>query len=104
MSGGPVKRKGDIMSSDKPDPFLIDEDNPELAEEELAKARPAKEIFEELGLPMPRRPRGRPRSETPKTQVTLRLDADIIRHFRESGKGWQTRLNDTLRQVIDGQD
>ncbi len=46
-----------------------------------------------------RRTRGKQRAPT-KTQVTLRLDADIVTHFRESGRGWQTRLNDTLRRTV----
>lgn len=28
----------------------------------------------------------------------LQLDADVIDHFRESGAGWQTRINDALRK------
>lgn len=43
---------------------------------------------------------GRPPIENPKKQVTLRLDADIVDHFRRGGAGWQTRINDTLRQTV----
>ena len=28
-------------------------------------------------------------------------DADIVAHFRDGGKGWQTRLNAALRQIVD---
>ena len=31
--------------------------------------------------------------------VTLRLDSDVVRHFRATGKGWQTRINDILRKA-----
>lgn len=44
--------------------------------------------------------RGRPRVENPKKQVTLRLDADIIDTFKSQGAGWQTRMNEALRQAI----
>ncbi|MCP1237096.1 BrnA antitoxin family protein [Gluconobacter kondonii] len=44
--------------------------------------------------------RGRPRVENPKKQVTLRLDADIIDAFKSQGSGWQTRMNEALRQAI----
>lgn len=40
---------------------------------------------------------GRPKSENPKVQVTLRLDPEVIAAFKEGGPGWQTRLNATLR-------
>jgi uncharacterized protein (DUF4415 family) len=44
--------------------------------------------------------RGRPRSETPKRQVTLRLDAEVIDHFRRMGPGWQGQINDALRKAV----
>ncbi len=44
--------------------------------------------------------RGRPRAENPKVSTTLRLDADVLEHFRRLGPGWQTRINSTLRSVI----
>ena len=44
--------------------------------------------------------RGRPRLDNPKRQVTLRLDADLIDRFRESGPGWQSRINDLLRKTM----
>lgn len=40
-----------------------------------------------------------PVGEHPKQQISLRLDRDVIAHFRESGAGWQTRMNAALRQV-----
>ncbi|MEH6790236.1 BrnA antitoxin family protein [Parasphingorhabdus sp.] len=39
-----------------------------------------------------------------KEQVTLRLDADVLRWFRESGRGYQTRINAALRQFVDEDD
>lgn len=45
--------------------------------------------------------RGRPRLENKKVLVTLRLDPDVIEHFKEGGeKNWQTRLNAALRQSV----
>ena len=87
------------MGSDKVDPFRVDEDNPLWTEEDFARARPGREVFAELGMEPPK-PRGRPRSEQPKRQVTLRLDHEIVEHFKSDGAGWQTRLNDTLRKAI----
>lgn len=43
---------------------------------------------------------GRPLSENPKKQVTLRLDPDVIEKFRASGKGWQSRINAELRKAL----
>jgi uncharacterized protein (DUF4415 family) len=47
----------------------------------------------------PARPLGRPKSANPKEAVNLRLDAEVVEHFRKSGPGWQTRINDLLRKV-----
>ena len=43
--------------------------------------------------------RGRPKSETPKQAVNIRLDADVIAHYRATGAGWQTRMNADLRKA-----
>lgn len=43
---------------------------------------------------------GRPPSENPKKQVTLRLDPDVIEKFRATGKGWQSRINAELRKSL----
>lgn len=45
--------------------------------------------------------RGRPRVEQPKVSTTIRLDADVIAHFKAGGKGWQTRINAALRRAIE---
>jgi len=44
--------------------------------------------------------RGRPLGSGTKTQVTLRLDADVLEKFRASGDGWQTRINDALKSWV----
>ena len=54
----------------------------------------------DLATDQPRRTRGKQRRPV-KEQVTLRLDPDVIAHFKgDDPKGWQTRLNIALRQVL----
>jgi BrnA antitoxin of type II toxin-antitoxin system len=31
---------------------------------------------------------------------TLRLDPDIVAHFKKRGPGWQSRINATLRRTL----
>jgi len=38
-----------------------------------------------------------------KKPVTLRLDADVIAWFKAQGRGYQTRINKTLRGVMLGE-
>ncbi|MEO8145428.1 MAG: BrnA antitoxin family protein [Betaproteobacteria bacterium] len=48
-----------------------------------------------------RRPGQRgPQKAPTKQQVTLRLDRELLAHFRRGGRGWQTRLNDSLKRLV----
>ena len=67
---------------------------PELTQEWFDKA----DYY--IGDKLVRRGRGRPKSEAPKRQVTLRLDQDVIAGMRASGPGWQTRVNEALRRWV----
>lgn len=42
--------------------------------------------------------RGRPPGSA-KTQVSLRLDNEVIAAFRAQGPGWQSRMNEALRKA-----
>lgn len=33
--------------------------------------------------------------------LNMRIDADVLEHLRESGKGWQTRVNAVLRKAVE---
>ncbi|TPN11925.1 BrnA antitoxin family protein [Mesorhizobium sp. B2-1-2] len=33
-----------------------------------------------------------------KVRITTRVDADVLEAFKATGDGWQTRINDVLRQ------
>ncbi|MCZ2897315.1 BrnA antitoxin family protein [Burkholderia thailandensis] len=44
--------------------------------------------------------RGRPPLEAPKVQLTVRYDVDIVDAFKATGEGWQTRMNDALREWL----
>jgi uncharacterized protein (DUF4415 family) len=44
--------------------------------------------------------RGRARLETPKVSLSIRYDADIVEAFKSTGDGWQTRMNDALRDWL----
>lgn len=42
---------------------------------------------------------GRPKLDTPKGSINIRLDADVLLHFRATGPGWQSRINAALRKA-----
>ena len=83
-------------------PSWIDPDDaPELTREVAGRAQIAiggKVIREASGTLTKR---GRPPvGDEPKQQVTLRLAPKVIRYFKETGEGWQTRLNETLEEYV----
>lgn len=45
--------------------------------------------------------KGRKPDDKAKKLLTLRLDPDVIEHFKSTGKGWQTRMNEALRKAAD---
>jgi len=44
--------------------------------------------------------RGRPPAENPKVHTGLRLDADVLDAFKAGGRGWQTRINEALKDWL----
>ena len=47
----------------------------------------------------PQLKRGRPLGSGSKTQVTLRIDTEVLNKFKATGSGWQSRINEVLRSV-----
>jgi len=72
---------------------LDDPDNPPLTESGLARMK---------RLPQRRQGQRGPGKTPAKVSVTLRLDPDIVAHFKRGGSGWQTRMNEALRAVLGG--
>ena len=68
------------------------DDAPELADEFFERA----DLYEGERLVR----RGRPAGSC-KTSTTLRLDDDVIEYFRATGGGWQTRINEALKEWVD---
>jgi len=74
-------------------------DNPELTRADFAKARPFEEVFPDLAASI-RRGRGPSKSPT-KQLVSLRISPEVIKYFRSTGAGWQSRIDETLREVVE---
>ena len=88
-----------MAAKPKFDPELHDE-NPEWTERDFTRAKPASEVLPPEVIAQFRNKGGRPRIENPKQAVKLRIDADVLAKFRESGPGWQTRINGILRAAV----
>ncbi len=44
--------------------------------------------------------RGRPPLEQPKLSMTMRVDADVLAAIKATGAGWQSRVNEVLREAV----
>ena len=85
-------------------PEMANDDNPEWTAEDFAKARPAAEvlpvIFPKTMAATMLKQRGRPRKEVTKAPVNIRLSPDVLDAFRATGRGWQTRVDEALKDWL----
>ena len=78
----------------------------ELTDEDWKRFRPSREVDPELvaayenGTLRYRGQRGAQKAPT-KAQVTLRIDRDVLAFFKSRGAGWQTRISDALKAIVD---
>ncbi len=82
------------MTANKPNTestWTDPDDAPELTKEWFEKA----DLFHGERLVR----RGRPPAEKPKQAISLRVDADVLEHFKATGPGWQGRMNEVLRKA-----
>ena len=85
--------------SKAPDPYRIDEENPEWTAQAAAEARPFAEMFPgRLGATGSRR--GRPPIEHPKVHIGFRLAADVVSGVRDTGPGYNARVERVLREAL----
>jgi len=96
-----MEKRNDPDAASRPD-----EENPEWTREEMRRARPALDLVEQhfgaQAADALKRGRGRPAKPNRKVNQTLRLDPDVLEAYQREGQGWQTRINDVLRQHMPG--
>lgn len=68
------------------------EDAPEITEKWIAEA----DLYRGKRLVR----RGRPAGTSKKTQTTVRISNDVLEFFRATGPGWQTRMDEALKQYV----
>ena len=73
-------------------PWVDPDDAPEWTAQDFASA----EISERGHIIR----RGRPPLPNPKERITIRLDHDVAEGLRASGPGWQTRVNELLKDWL----
>ncbi|MDP3009319.1 MAG: BrnA antitoxin family protein [Methylococcales bacterium] len=76
--------------NNKPNPELIDDENPEWTAAMFSEAKTAAELFPHLIKS----------DKSQKVTIAIDYDADIISAFRAAGNNWQGRINDALREWL----
>ena len=67
-------------------PITYDEDAPKLTADQIARMKPAHPEYWKV--------------EPVKVSLSIKIDADILAWFKSRGKGYQTRINKALRDVM----
>lgn len=85
--------------------IAADPDNPEWTNEDFARAKPAREVLPPEvyeGLVALRRRSGQrgPQKAPTKERISIRLSREVTEHFRATGDGWQSRIDEALRDWL----
>ena len=83
----------------KPNPTLIDSDNPEWTEAMFKQSVRVNDLPLGLRTKLARPPRG-PQKTPVKLSTTIRLSPDVISAFRAGGDGWQGRIDAALKDWL----
>jgi len=76
-------------------PWVDTDDAPEVTAQWVAEAS----LYDGDKLVRRGRPVGSVKA-TPKVSTTIRFDADVLAKLKATGRGWQTRANDALREWL----
>jgi uncharacterized protein (DUF4415 family) len=83
---------------------VIDDDNPEWTRADFAAATkfPGGVRLKDLtpnDLARIRDKRG-PQKVPTKIPVSIRLSPEVVKHFKQKGPGWQSKIDDALRKIV----
>ena len=67
-------------------PIVYGEDSPKLTADQIARMKPAHPEYWKV--------------ESVKVSLSIKIDADVLAWFKSGGKGYQTRINKALRDVM----
>ena len=70
----------------------------ELTAADMKRFRPAKEVLSK-SLLIKLNVRG-PQKAPTKERITIRLSPEVVRRFRDTGDGWQTRVDTALKDWL----
>lgn len=83
--------------SKRPDPEMVDADNPEWTAEDFARAK----TLSELPLEEQRILKGiMALGKQQKKKISIHLSADLLEQLKSTGDGWELRIEEAVRQWL----
>ena len=97
----PALKKNTLIPSDAEtvqinNGIASDPDQSEWGNGAFQKAIP----FAKLPMTLQTKLRGRPKADITKSRITIRLSHDVVERFRATGAGWQTRMDQALKEWL----
>ena len=83
--------------SKRPNPAMIDSENPEWTDKDVEQAVPFKDLPETLRRKLGARG---PQKAPVKERITIRLSPEVVAEFRAMGAGWQTKVDAALKDWL----
>ena len=78
--------------------IAADPDSRELTKKDFDRMRPAAEVHPEI-VEAHRRSRGKQKMPT-KIATSIRLSAEVLAAYKQSGPGWQRRIDEDLQAIV----
>ncbi|MFP4061933.1 MAG: BrnA antitoxin family protein [Halochromatium sp.] len=92
------------MPSLKPGTIIPREDEDAVLTEAAIADQDARPLTDaEWEATKPKARIGHPSTRAPKVSTTIRFDADVLAAMKATGPGWQTRINEIVREYVNSQ-
>lgn len=72
----------------------------ELTAADFARAESVSDLPKELQTKLRKVGERGPQKAPTKQLVSLRLSAHVLKHYKATGAGWQTRIDETLKRAV----
>jgi uncharacterized protein (DUF4415 family) len=75
----------------------------ELTTADIRAMKPAREVLPKEFLEAIKRKRGErgPQKQPKKISVTVRYSPEVVKYFKKTGEGWQTRMDKVLKKYVE---
>ena len=88
------------MKRQKVNSEQVDKDNPEWTDADFARATPLSGLPRTLQQKLRNAGVRGPQKAATKKLVSLRLSPEVLMHYKATGPGWQTRIDQALKRVV----